>query len=106
LIIGTKKSINDEVTWQGRCALSANPFIAINAITPLLTSEKFTGIVTIWNADNTLSNKCEYSQGSEYKTAYFYNKKKEVTKQDEFKDNKIFRTVTFKQNGEEKIKIY
>jgi antitoxin component YwqK of YwqJK toxin-antitoxin module len=106
LIIGTKKTTNSDVTWQGKCSLSADPFNEIHKISEILIYAKFSGKLTIWSADKTISIKCEYSQGNEYKIAYSYNKKQEVTKQDEFKDGIIVKTITFKSNGEQKIKTY
>jgi antitoxin component YwqK of YwqJK toxin-antitoxin module len=92
--------------YQGMNNYQMNPFEHVNDISKILASSKYTGALIIWNSNNTINNKREFNQGSEYKTAYFYNKKKEITKQEEYKDNKIIKTITFKANGEQKIKTY
>jgi antitoxin component YwqK of YwqJK toxin-antitoxin module len=86
--------------------LRADPFEEIVKVGEILISNKFSGILIVWNSDNTTRRKCNYTHGSEYRFSYFYNRKKELTKQDEYRDNKIVRTVTFNKKGEEKIKTY
>ncbi len=92
--------------YQGMYSNRIDPFEEVNSISKILITQKFIGILLVWNKNNTINNKREYSLRGEYKIIYSYNKKKQLTKQQEFKEDKIIRTITFKDNGEQKIKTY
>lgn len=83
-----------------------DPFEEVLKIKDILVSNKFTGIFYVWNSDKTMRRKCTYDKGSEYRISYLYTKKKIVKKQDEYRDDKLVRTITFGGDGKEKIKNY
>lgn len=92
--------------YQGMDGYQFDPYKEVEDIPRILKSEKFTGSLVIWNIDNTINCRNQYTEGSEYKISYFYNKKKELTKQEEYQDGGIIKAITYKSNSEQKVKTY
>jgi antitoxin component YwqK of YwqJK toxin-antitoxin module len=99
-------SYNQGMSDAFRDAATVNPYEEVYKITSILTEDKFSGFITIWSADKTKGAKCDYMNGIEFKTKYFYNKKKELVKQEEYQNSKITRVIVYKKNGEQQIKTY
>ena len=91
---------------SGTTSFRTDPYQAVIHVEDLMTAGKFSGTVLIWSEELTIRRKCTFINGSEYRISFFYNGKGEVTKQDEYRDDKLVRTVTFKKNGEQKVKEY
>ena len=105
-VLTSQHVVNNGVVYQGTTTYRIDPFLAVVEIATVLISAKFNGALLIFNDDRTVRRKYSYLHGSEYRISFFYNGRKEITKQDEYRENKIVRTVTFKKNGEQKVKVY
>jgi len=95
----------DGITYPAREPLCIDPFYACLGIKTILKNDGFSGMLIIYNANSTIRWKCQYINGIENGITYYY-KGKTVIQQDEYIEDKIVKTIYFKKNGEQKIKLY
>jgi len=90
--------------YQGMYSYNLNPFEYAENIPRILRYYGFVGQLIIWNNNKTIKTKIEFAEDAENTIDYFYNKRLELSKQKEYKDGVLTKTIIFGKNGEQKIK--